>query len=140
LEEENVMKTMRITLAALALAIGANTLTAAPASTGWADQWFRAKFGHSSPQEAARQKAELENTAFREEATTEAAQSPLTWTEQYFRAKFGRSSPVEDALRKAELENTAFREETTAGATPSSRNWTEQYFKAKWGRDVRNGR
>jgi hypothetical protein len=134
------MRTIRITLATLALAIGANTLTAAPTSTGWTDQWFKAKFGHSSPQEAARQKAERENTAFREETTGEVTPSFVNWTEQYFRAKFGRSSPIEDARRKTELENTAFREETTVGATPSSLNWTEQYFKAKWGRDVRIGR
>jgi hypothetical protein len=134
------MKTMRITLATLVLAIGANALTAAPAGTGWADQWFKAKFGHSSRQEAARQKAELENTAFREETTKEAAGSSITWTEQYFRAKFGRSSPNEEARQKAELENTAFREATTAEAAPSSRNWTEQYLKAKSGRDVRMGR
>jgi hypothetical protein len=132
----------RIVLAALVLAIGPNAVTAASASTGWAEQWFRAKFGHSSPQEAARQKAELENTAFREDAptATEAARSPLTWTEQYFRAKFGHSSPQEAARQKAELENTAFREETTAGAIPSPSNWTEQYFRAKWGRDIRTGR
>jgi hypothetical protein len=55
----------------------------------WADQWFRAKFGHSSPQEAARQNAELENTAFREETTAGATPS-ANWTEQYFKAKWGR--------------------------------------------------
>jgi hypothetical protein len=80
----------RIVLAALVLAIGPNAVTAASASTGWAEQWFRAKFGHSSPQEVARQKAELENTAFREETTAGAIPSPSNWTEQYFRAKWGR--------------------------------------------------
>jgi hypothetical protein len=140
MEEENVMKTMRIMLAGLALAIGANTSLAAPASNGWADQWFKAKFGRSSPQEEARQKADQENTAYREETSGKVAPSHVNWTEQYFRAKFGRSSPIEDGRRKAELENTAFRDETPAGTTPSSPTWTEQYFKAKWGRDVRIGR
>jgi hypothetical protein len=56
------MNTTRVILATLVLAIGPNTVAAASANTGWADQWFRAKFGHSSPQEAARQKAEMENS------------------------------------------------------------------------------
>lgn len=130
------MKSLRIALVTMGLAIGGHALTAAAAGTDWADQWFRAKFGRISPTGEARQKAEAENTAFREEPATEIARPVFSWTEQYFTTKFGRSSPQEAARRKAELEHTAFREETTAEAAAAPHTWTEQYFKAKWGRDI----
>lgn len=131
------MKSLRIALVTMGLAIGGNALKAAAPGTDWADQWFRAKFGRISPAGEARQKAEAENTASREEPATEIARPAFSWTEQYFRTKFGRSSPQEAARQKAEFEHTAFRAETTAEAAPRPHTWTEQYFKAKSGRDIR---
>ena len=116
-----------------ALAIGATTLMAGQESNTWQDQWFRAKFGRTSPTEEARLKAEQASTAFREELTREAAPAP-NWIEQHYRAKYGRSSPMEEARLKAEQENIAFREETTQRAAPPATNWIEQHFRAKYGR------
>ena len=125
---------VRSILFSSALVIGANTLMAAQASTTWADQWFRAKFGRPSPTEEARQRAEQASTAFREEPTREVAAPAPTWIEQYYRAKFGRSSPIEEARVKADQANIAFREETTPQAAPAATNWIEQYYRAKFGR------
>lgn len=64
------MKTLvRSILLTGALAIGTNGLITAQGS----DQWYKAKSGRSSPMEEARQRAERENTAFREETTREVA-------------------------------------------------------------------
>jgi len=60
------------------IAMGANGLIAGSASDRWIDQWYRAKFGRSSPMEEARQKAEQKNTAFREESTPEVGQPANT--------------------------------------------------------------
>src|SRR6266852_3657909 len=84
------------------LVIGANGLMASPASNTWSGEWYRAKFGRSSPLEEARQRAERANTAYREE-TTSASPSPANdWLEQWHRAKFGRSLTNEDARHKTE--------------------------------------
>ena len=133
------MKFWRISLTTVALTIAANGLMAASPTSGWADQWFKAKHGRSSPSEEARQKAELANTAFREETPVNTAAPAPDWTEQYFKVKYGRSSPSAETRQKAELANTAFREETTADSAPPALNWTEQYFRAKWGRDISAG-
>ena len=117
-----------------ALVMGANSLMASPASKAWLEQWYRAKYGRSSPTEEARQRAERANTAFREEAATEVAHPANPWLEQWYRAKFGRSSPMEEARQKAERANTAFREETTRQVAPPANEWLEQWYKAKFGR------
>jgi hypothetical protein len=128
------MKTFaRSILFTSALAMGANGLMATSSSNGWIDQWYRAKFGRSSPQEEARQKAERENEAFREESTSEVAKPANTWFDQWYRAKYGRSSPQEEARQKAERANIAFREEPTPAARPAN-DWLEQWYKAKYGR------
>jgi hypothetical protein len=72
-----------------AMAIGATGLMAAPASNDWFDQWYKAKYGRSSPAEEARLKAERESTAFREEPDREVAPA-RTWFEEWHRAKYGR--------------------------------------------------
>jgi hypothetical protein len=117
-----------------ALAMGANGLMAAPTSNSWIDQWYRAKFGRSSPMEEARQKAARANEAFREEPTSEVAKPANTWFDQWYRAKYGRSSPQEEARQKAERANTAFREEPPAVAWPAN-DWLDQWYKAKYGRN-----
>lgn len=126
----------RITLAAVALATAAGTLTAVPKSAGWDDQWFNAKFGRPSPAEEARRAMEQQNTALREEPKPEAVQSAPNRTEQYFQAKFGRRSPGEEARSTAEQRNTAFREEPAGEAAVRSPSWTGQYLKAKLGRTL----
>ena len=85
-----------------ALVIGASGLMAASPSDSWLDQWYRAKYGRSSPTEEARQRSEQANTAFREETTRDVAAPANTWLDQWFRAKYGRSSPMEEARQKAE--------------------------------------
>ena len=108
------MKTfVRSILFTSALVMGANGLMAAPASNSWLDQWYKAKYGRSSPMVEARQRAEQANTAFREETTREVAPprsretrvvtGPAnTWLDQWYKAKYGRSSPLEEARRKAD--------------------------------------
>lgn len=124
------MRKIRIALVTAGMSILASNIMAAPISS-WSEQWYKAKYGHSSPQEADRLKAELDSTAFRDEP---GGQTPaLTWTEQFYRSKFGRGTPQENARQIAERESTAFREE--ASAPP--RDWSEQLFKAKWGRGIR---
>ena len=132
------MKTLGITLlGAIAFTISVDGSTAAPASDRWAEKLFEAKFGRPSPHEEARGKAELENTAFREELAAEKQSFSAKRIEEYFKAKFGRSLPSEEARRKGELENTAFREEAPNAERAAARlNWTEQYSRAKWGRDL----
>src|SRR5439155_10105347 len=94
-----------------ALVMGANGLMAAQTSNAWMDQWYRAKFGRSSPAEESRLKAEQASTAFREETRHEAAGPANAWFEQWYKAKFGRNSPAEEARQRAEKESTAFRNE-----------------------------
>lgn len=116
-----------------ALAMGANGLMAASSSNSWIDQWYRAKFGRSSPQEEVRQRAERANEAFREEPASEVSRLTNTWLDQWYRAKYGRSSPPEEARQKAERANTAFREGPTPAVRPAN-DWREQWYKAKYGR------
>jgi hypothetical protein len=52
-----------------ALAIGTNGLMAAQGT----EQWYKAKFGRNSPREEARQRAERENAASKQEITVEVA-------------------------------------------------------------------
>ena len=130
------MKSLLMILAASAVF---TTGGLAQRSDSWTEQYFRAKYGRSSPMEEARQKAEKATTAWREEtAATASKVAPRvnnSWTEQYFRAKFGRNSPMEEARQKAEKATTAWREEATTEVAPRVNNsWTEQYFRAKYGR------
>src|SRR6266852_9152273 len=107
------------------LVMGANGLMASQASNSWLDQWYRAKYGRSSPAEEARQRAEQANTAFREETAADEVRPANAWLEQWYRAKFGRSSPMEEARQKAARANTAFREETTREVAPPANAWME---------------
>ena len=88
-----------------ALVMGANGLMAGPVSDSRLDQFYRAKLGRRSPTTEARQRAEAENTAFREEPAPETRQvaAPAnTWLDQWYRAKYGRPSPQEEARQKAQ--------------------------------------
>src|SRR6266853_1437363 len=93
------------------LVTAASGLIAASRSDSWLDQWYKAKYGRSSPTEEARQRAEQANTAFREETTRDVATPANRWIDQWYRAKYGRSSPMEEARQRTERANTAFREE-----------------------------
>jgi hypothetical protein len=122
------------------LVMGANGLMAGQASDSWLDQWYRAKYGRSSPGTEARQRAEAANTAFREETAPETRQVATpgnTWLDQWYRAKYGRSSPATEARQRAETANTAFREETapeTRQVTTPTNTWLNQWYRAKYGR------
>jgi hypothetical protein len=131
------MRTKSILLTG-ALLIGANALMAAeaaPANNNWVDQLNKAKLGRSSPAEEARLRAELANTAFREDPTVEVARPANPWLEQFYMAKLGRNSPMEESRLKAEQANTAFREDATREARPAN-NWFEDFNKAKFGRSA----
>ena len=114
------------------LTIGANGLFAAPANNDWFEQWYRAKYGRSSPTEEARQRAEASNTAFREEAAPAETRLANTWFEDWYKAKYGHPSPREEARLRAERANTAFREEPTA--TQPANMWIQDWYRAKYGR------
>jgi hypothetical protein len=116
-----------------AMAIGATGLMAAPASNDWFDQWYKTKYGRSSPAEEARLKAERDSTAFREEIPSHVAPARVNWIEEHYKAKLGRNSPAEEARLKAERENTAFREEPDREVAPA-KTWFEEWHRAKYGR------
>jgi len=135
LKRRNLMKTLgRSILFMATLAIGANALMAAQSSNVSFEQWYKAKFGRSSPMEERRQKAEQETTAYREQTTGEAAQLTSTWFEQWYRTKYGRSSPLEEKRLIAEQSRTAYREETSREDGQASDTWFEQWYKTKYGR------
>lgn len=114
------------------LTIGANSLFAAPANNDWFEQWYRAKYGRSSPTEEARQKAEAAKIAFREEAAPAGTRPANIWFEDWYKAKYGRPSPREEVRLNAEVASTAFREERTA--TEPANTWLQDWYKAKYGR------
>ncbi|HYL15880.1 MAG TPA: hypothetical protein VEV41_22780 [Terriglobales bacterium] len=66
-----------------------------PANT-WFEDFYRAKYGRSSPTEEARLRAERANTVYREEATPKAAKPANTWRDDFWKAKFGRPYPTEN--------------------------------------------
>jgi len=123
--------TLRTAVMTGALLFGANIMLAA--SSNYIDQWFKAKFGRSSPTEEARLRAEQANTAYREEATLAVKLPQNTWFEDRWRVKYGRSSPIEEARLKALAENTAYREEVKPENAIAD-NWRENFWKAKFGR------
>ena len=127
----------RLAKASLATALLAGAALAEP-SNSWSEQWFRAKFGHSSPVEEARMKAEAANTAYREDTTTVdgGVTKPQPYPfEQVFKAKYGRYSPIEENRRTAETANTAFRDDPSTGVH-DQHGWTHDFVKAKYGWDL----
>lgn len=132
------MKTfMRSILFTGALVLGANALMGAQASSTWADQWFRAKFGRPSPAEDARKKADRANAPFRQEAAPEVAPAAANnWIEQHYRAKYGRNTPMEEARQKAERAKTAVRQKGAREGSLPANNWIEQHYRAKYGRNT----
>jgi hypothetical protein len=132
LSRSDVMTTFVKGILCAGVLVLASGLPAEQASSSSADRLFRAKLGRSSPAEEARQKAERESTAYREERMAGAALA-IDWKEQYFRAKFGRSTPAEEARQKAERDSTAYRQEPAAESTAP--NWLDRYFRAKFGRN-----
>lgn len=65
----------------------------APANT-WFEDFWRAKYGRSSPREEARLRAERANTAYREEVPPKATKPANTWRDDFWKAKYGRSFPL----------------------------------------------
>jgi hypothetical protein len=114
-----------------ALTLGATGLIAAPAADTWLEQWYKAKYGRTSPMEEARLKAEAASTAFREDTSAEVP-SLYTLFELQYKAKYGRPSPMEEARWKEEKGDTAFRAETAPEAP--ARSWFEQWHRVKFGR------
>jgi len=66
-----------------------------PANT-WFEDFYRAKYGRSSPLEEARRRAESANTVYREEVDPQAAKPANTWRDDFWKAKFGRPFPSEN--------------------------------------------
>lgn len=67
-----------------------------PANT-WFEDFYRAKYGRSSPTEEARLRAERANTVYREEIVPPAAKPANTWRDDFWKAKFGRPYPIENS-------------------------------------------
>ena len=63
-----------------------------PANT-WFEDFYRAKYGRSSPLEEARLRAERANTVYREEPSPEATAPANTWRDDFWKAKYGRPFP-----------------------------------------------
>lgn len=122
---------VRSALFAGMLLSGASGLMASQTSN-WFNEWYRAKYGRSSPMEKARQKTEQANTAYREEAAPSVARPADIWFESLWKTKYGRNSPIEDARFRAERENVAYREEAAPKAAPNT--WFEDLWRAKYGR------
>jgi len=59
----------------------------------WFEDFYRAKYGRSSPVEEARLRTEQANTVYREEPSPEAITPANTWRDDFWKAKVGRSFP-----------------------------------------------
>ena len=116
------------------LAMAAGSMAVAQTNSNSFEQWYRAKYGRSTPTEEARVAANEANTAYRAETPGQVAGPANTWYEGWYRAKFGRPSPTEEARIQAEQSNTAYREETPGQVTAPGNNWYEGWYRAKFGR------
>jgi hypothetical protein len=67
-----------------------------PANT-WFEDFYRAKYGRSSPTEEARLRAERANTVYREEIAPPATKPANTFLNDFWKAKFGRLYPTENS-------------------------------------------
>ena len=124
------MKTlMRSVIFTSTMVLGATGLMA---QTGVSelDQRFKAKYGVYTPPTEARLRAELANSASREEASTRPVH--VNWIEQHFKAKYGRNTPAEEARLQTERDNSASREDPAQ--TEPVKSWIDQWYKAKFGR------
>jgi len=65
-----------------------------PANT-WFEDFYRAKYGRSSPTEEAWLRAERANTVYREEIVPPAAKPADTWRDDFWKAKYGRPFPTD---------------------------------------------
>jgi hypothetical protein len=137
-----VKPSVRSILLTVALVMGANGVMAAQNSSDWFEQWYKAKYGRNSPAEEARQAAERNNTASREEVAPAAAKPANDWFERWYQAKVGRNSRMEELRQRIETENT-IEEAANESAGPvavhpsavhSSNDWRAQLYKAKLGR------
>lgn len=121
-----------------AMVIGTNGLMAAPMSNDYFEQWFKAKYGRSTPTEEARQNAEArlnaerKSTAFREQVPGHLAPTSVNWIEEHFKAKLGRNTPAVEAQLRLERENSAFRAEPAPEIEPKP--WFEEWHRTKYGR------
>lgn len=82
------------------------TSEAAPHTSNWFEQWYRAKHGRNSPAEEARLNAERTNTAYREDtsstARTTAAPKTNEWFREFSKAKYGRELTAQPTASQAE--------------------------------------
>ena len=131
------MRLRRFANVSLTAAFFAGVVLARPDNT-WSEQWFKAKFGHSSPTEQARITAEAENSAYRAAPAEQAAPAVTPWAEAWHQAKYGRFSPAEQNRRSAESANTAYRQDPTAVSDDDRTDWTRDFVKAKYGRDLQS--
>jgi hypothetical protein len=69
--------------------------TVKPANT-WFEDFYRAKYGRSSPAEEARLRDENANTVYREEIAPPAAKPANTWLNDFWKAKLGRPYPTDN--------------------------------------------
>src|SRR6266568_3755595 len=79
------------------LAMVASSSMVAQTSNGWFEQWYRAKYGRSSPTEEARLEAQKVNSASPEATSFTVAASADGGFEQRYQAKYGHQSLIEQA-------------------------------------------
>jgi hypothetical protein len=93
------MKTfVKCVVAAVVLTLGATGLIAA--DNTYQEDWYKAKHGRISPSEEARQRAEANRSASRQETTKpDSGPAPNDWINDHYRAKYGRSAPYEEKER-----------------------------------------
>ena len=123
------MKTFAQRLLAITVALAGTGVLTASASVN--DQWYRAKFGRSTPAEEARIQQEKDSTAYRVEPAGPMAAEPERWSENHFRQKYGRSTPLNEARLQEEQANSAFR--AAPAGTPERDEMAERY-RMKYGR------
>jgi hypothetical protein len=126
-EEEATMRTITLSIAAVALFAGA--------SFAQDDARHRAKFGRNTPQTEARIKAERESTAYRDATRPSAAEIRTADAEARHRAKFGRPTPAEEARINEERQSTAYRDANVDKTVPRQ-DWENDRHRSKFGRSA----
>jgi hypothetical protein len=124
-EEEATMRTITLSIAAVALLAGA--------TFAQDDARHRAKFGRNTPQTEARIKAERDSTAYRDAVKPSAAETRAADAEARHRAKFGRSTPAEEARINEARQSTAYRDANVDKTVPRQ-DWENDRHQSKFGR------
>jgi hypothetical protein len=102
------------------LAIVAGSSMVAQTSNGWSEQWYRAKYGRSSPTEQARLKTPQVTAASLDAKLPPVVASANGGFEQWYRAKYGRPSPTEEARLETMQVNSASPEAALPAVAVSS--------------------